>query len=385
PSTTVGGKLANGIRVLMVERHDLPVVSVRVVATRGAAQARPGVGSFAAATLMAGTSRHDADALSDAFEAIGAEHWASADYDAVQIGVKVIAGQLPTALDLLAEVAQSPTFPKSEVDLERGRRLASLAQERDRPTAQLQRTLVRQLYPATHPYATPLLGDEALVEKITRADLAAFHRAQFEPDRLAVVAAGDFQPAALIASLDKTLGTMKGKGDKVREVRAPEPPKADAARVVIVDRPGASQSNVSLAMVGVARKTPDYEALMLMNTILGGQFSSRLNLNLREKNGFTYGAGSSFAMRQGPGPFSTSGAIVREHTAAAVREILAEVESIRTTPVTEAELSDAREFLIRQLQAYFESGDEVTGLLAALEVGLELADEELARVAQLGL
>ena len=192
-----------------------------------------------------------------------------------------------------------------------------------------------------------------------------------------MVAAGDFKRDALLASLDKTLGTMKGKAEKAREVKAP-PAGKEGARIVIVDRPGASQSNVALAEVGVPRVSPDYEALLLMNTVLGGQFSSRLNLNLREKNGFTYGAGSSFAMRQGPGPFSTSGAIVREHTAAAVREYLGEIETMRTTLVTEAELNDARELIIRQLQAYFESTDELTGLMSTLAIqGLPL--DEFAR------
>lgn len=376
-------KLSNGIRVLMVERHDMPIVSLQVVSTRGADQARPGVGSFAGAMLLAGTKKHTATELSDLFETLGAEHWSNVDYDSGYIAIKVLSSRLPDALGLVAEAIQSPSFPKDEFALEKSRRQTALSQERDNPSRLLQRSVMAALYPGRHPYGSTLLGDEAALDKITAADLATFHRAQFQPDRLTVAVAGDFSRAALIESLEKTLGKLRGKADKGRDVQAPPAPTRDATRVLIVDRPGATQSSVSVALVGVPRRTPDYEAIMVMNTILGGQFSSRLNLNLREKHGYTYGAGSSFAMRQGAGPFSASGAIVSEHTAAAIKEIFAEVDTIRSKPISEEELTDAKRYLIKQLPALFETTSATVSTLVTMATyGLPL-DEYAQRPARL--
>ncbi len=373
-------RLSNGIRVLLVEQRQLPIVALQVVATRGAAQGRPGVGSFTGAMLLAGTKKRSATEVSDAFEGLGASHWASVDHDGGYVGVQVLSSKLLEALDLIAEVIREPTFPRDELALERARRLTSLQQERDNPGRLLQRATDAALYPPNHPYASALLGDEAAVEKISTADLSTFHRAHFQPDRLAVVAAGDFSKDALVEALEKALGKLRGKAEKAREVQAPPPPK-DASKVLILDRPGASQSNVAVAQVGVPRSTADFEAILLMNTILGGQFSSRLNLNLREKHGYTYGAGSNFAMRQGPGPFSINGAIVREHTADALREIFAELEKIRTEPVTEEELADAKAYLIRRLPSFFESAGGTASTLASMAIyGLPL--DEFARRAE---
>jgi zinc protease len=374
-------RLSNGIRVLLVEQRQLPIVALQVVATRGAAQGRPGVGSFTGAMLLAGTKKRSATEVSDAFEGLGASHWASVDHDGGYVGVQVLSSKLPEALDLIAEVIREPTFPKEELALERARRLTSLQQERDNPGRLLQRAMDAVLYPPNHPYASALLGDEAAVEKISTADLSTFHRAHFQPDCLAVVAAGDFSKDALVEALEKALGKLRGKAEKTREVQAPPPQPKDASKVLILDRPGASQSNVAVAQVGVPRSTPDFEAILLMNTILGGQFSSRLNLNLREKHGYTYGASSSFAMRQGPGPFSVNSAIVREHTADALREIFAELEKIRTQPVTEEELADAKAYLIRRLPSFFESASSIASTLASMAV-YDLPLDEFARRAE---
>jgi zinc protease len=383
PPVIQEAKLSNGIRVLLVEQRQLPIVALQVVATRGAAQGRPGVGSFTGAMLMSGTKKRSATDVSDAFEGLGASHWSSVDQDGGYVGVQVLSSKLPEALDLISEVIQEPAFPKDELALERSRRLTSLQQERDNPGRLLQRAVDGLLYPPSHPYAQALLGDEAAVEKITTADLGTFHRAHFQPDRLTVVAAGDFSKDALVASLEKTLGKLRGKAEKPRQIPAPLPPGKDATRVLILDRPGASQSNVAVAQVGVPRQTPDFEAILLMNTILGGQFSSRLNLNLREKHGYTYGAGSNFAMRQEAGPFSVNGAIVSEHTASALKEIFAEIDRMRTQQVSEEELADAKAYLIRRLPSYFESANGTASTLGAMAIyGLPL-DEFAQRAARL--
>lgn len=381
PPVIQEAKLSNGIRVLMVERRELPIVALQIVITRGAAQGRPGIGSFTGSMLLSGTSKHSATELSDAFEGLGANHWASIDYDGGYIGVQVLSSKLPEALNLIAEVTHDPSFPKEELNLERSRRLTSLQQERDNPGRLLQRAIGETIYPAQHPYATALMGTETIVNKISTEDLKLFHRAQFQPDRMTVVAAGDLSRETLLPLLEKTLGKLRGKGEKIREIVAPPAPSKNAPRVVILDRPGASQSNVAVAQVGVSRATPDFEAILLMNTILGGQFSSRLNLNLREKHGYTYGAGSNFTMRQGAGPFAVMSSVVSEHSADAIKEIFFELDRIRTQPVSEEELTDAKAYLTRRLPSYFESASDTASTLGTMALyGLPL--DEFAKRAE---
>lgn len=376
-------KLSNGIRVLFVERHELPLVSVRLVAHTGADQGSPGVGAFTGAMLLTGTKTRSAEQISDEFQALGAQQSSFVGYDASELQAQVVTSKFEPALALLADVAQHPSFPKDELTQERAKRLTALQQERDVPQRFLYTLIGEVLYPAKHPYSASLLGNEAALKKLSAADLQSFYKGTFQPDNLTIAVAGDTTQADLTALLEKSFGQWKGKAAKPRAI--PEPPAlaADAARVVIVDRPGSSQTNVAVTMVGVPRTSKDYDALQLMNTILGGQFSSRLNLNLREKHGYTYGAGSGFAMRHGPGPFTASGAIVREHTAAAIKEIFTEIEAMTAAPVTEEELADAKSNLIKRLPALFETVGETTSTLATLATfGLPL-DEYATRPARI--
>jgi zinc protease len=376
-------KLSNGIRVLLVERHELPIVAVRVVSSQGADQAGPGVGAFAGAMMLAGTQKRSAEQLSDEFQALGAQHGAYVDYDASVLYAQSLSNKFEGTLELLADVAQHPSFPLDELKRERTKRLTSLHQEKDSPQRLLGAAQGAALYPARHPYHTPLLGTEAALEKISAADLRQFHAATFEPDRLTITASGDITRGALVEQLERSFGKWKGKAARATAPAAPPPPAAGAPKIIIVDRPGASQTNVSVTMVGVPRSTKDYDALLLMNAILGGQFSSRLNMNLREKHGYTYGAGSAFAMRHGAGPFSASGAIMREHTAAAVKEIMGEIEGIRSAPVSADELADAKGNITQQLPALFETDSQTAGTLANLAIYSLPLDDYASRPARI--
>jgi len=188
----------------------------------------------------------------------------------------------------------------------------------------------------------------------------------------------------VVAQVTRAFGSWKGQSPKAKVPAAPPEPKSDVPRVVLVDRPGATQSSVALTLVGVPRQNKDYDALLVMNTILGGAFSSRLNMNLREAHAYTYGAGSSFDFRHGPGPFRAGGAIVREKTGPAVTEILKELDRLRTDPVSDAELADAKAYLVRTLPARFETTGNTADTLASLAVyGLPL-DEYATRPARFG-
>jgi zinc protease len=370
-------KLGNGVRVLLVERHELPIVSVEIVTDHGADQGPPGVGGFLGAMLLQGTKTRSALKLSDDLDKLGAQYGAAADYDSAPISARVLSTKLPETLAILADVAQSPAFAKAEIERQRSERLTRILQQNDQPQALLARAVSATLYPDGHPYGTPLLGTEESVGKIDAAALGKLYKTLFQPERVTIAFAGDITKERAVAEAERAFGKWKSTADaKAPTPEDPKaPPPAGAERVFLLDRPGSTQSFVSVALPGTSRRSADFDALVVMNTILGGQFSSRVNLNLREKHAYTYGARSAFSFFHGPGAFSVGGAIVRESTGPAVQEILTELDRIRKDPVTDEELAAAKSLLIRALPARFESTSSTADALAGLAIyGLPLDD-----------
>lgn len=380
PPTIVEHKLSNGVRVLLVERHELPIVAFQIVVDRGADQGPPGTGAFVGAMLVQGTKTRSALEISDALGKLGAQFGSWGSLDSLGVHGKVLAPSFPEAFAILAECVRAPAFTKDEVERERSKRLTMLAQQKDSPAILLRNAVSEVLYPDNHPYHAPLLGDEQALKKLSAKELASFHRDQVEPEDVTVAIAGDVGKDAALAQIEKAFGDWKGKKSKALDVADP-PGVEGAPRVIVIDRPGATQSHLAATLLGVPRSSKDFHALMVMNTILGGQFSSRLNLNLREKHAYTYGAHSSFDMRHGAGPFTAGGAIVREKTEPAAQEILAEIKRIIDAEVTDEELADAKTNLIRRLPASFETVSDVAGSIAYLAIyGLPL-DEYHGRAA----
>ncbi|MCC6644947.1 MAG: insulinase family protein [Polyangiaceae bacterium] len=376
-------RLKNGVRVLLVERHELPLVSVRLVAAGGASDAAPGVADLASSLVLSGTKRRSAVEISDALGALGARHAVFADDDACGVSLDVLAEKLPAALDVVGESIVAPTFPKDELERQRTRTLTFLTQAKDSAGRQLWYETLSTLYPAGHPYATPVVGTEAGVRAAKAGDLARFHARSWTPDRVTVGVVGDVDRATLLPLLERALGGLAGRSGAPRPPVTPPAFGDKDARVVIVDRPGASQTNLQVAGRGIARGTPDFEALLVMNTILGGSFSSRLNMNLREKHAYTYGASSRFDARRGVGPFVAGGAIVRDATGKALKEIFAELDRIRDEPVTADELELAKSAIIERLPAQIETNAATASFLASLPLyGLPLdeLDRRVARV-----
>lgn len=367
--TVLEERLPNGILVRVSPRPGLPLVAMQLVLDRGASEGRPGLGAFVSSMLLAGgTKTRPALALADALDGLGARYGASMDMDATFVSAQCLTDKLPALLDLLADVVKNPAFDAKELERERKKRLTSLAQEADSPTRVLGRRVAAALYPAGHPYASPLVGDEAAVKGISRAELVAFHRDHFAPDALTIVFAGDITKERAVAEVTRVLGDLRGKA-KARQVPAAPPnPAAGEPRVILVDRPGASQSTVAVALPGLTRNDPDFEAMRVLNGILGGQFSSRLNLTLREKHAYTYGARSSFDTRRGVGPFTAGGAIVTDATEPAVKLLLEELARIAKEPVSAEELADAKTNLIDQLPGRFESAAATAGTVAELGI-----------------
>jgi zinc protease len=377
--------MKNGVHVLYIERHDLPIVSVRVVSGAGAGDlsgVRPGTAAFMGSMLEQGAGTRTSLALSDDYAAMGADHAAWCDWDACGVSVKVLTSHLAAALDLLADVALRPTFPEAEIERLRKRWLGSIQQEKNSPPAMEQNALAAAVFGRAHPYGHSLRGQSADVEKLTRADIERAWQRAFEPKSTTIVVAGDVSPDQVRSLLEPRFGTWKG-GAAVRApvVRAVADPKA--RKVVLVDVPGAAQSQVYVAEEGAPFASADRIPLGIMNLILGGMFSSRINLDLREAKAYTYGAHSGFALRHGAGAFAAGGAMFAEHTVDAVHALLTQISRMRTEPVTAEELADAKENAKLALPARFESVDELTGVLEDVAVyGMPL-DEYAQRAARI--
>jgi zinc protease len=376
--------LKNGTRVLYVARHELPIVSVRVVVTRGAGDdgvAKPGVMSFMGAMLEQGAGARNALQISDDYEAIGAQHGASVEWDSAGSSVKVLPRHLDAALAILGDVIQKPTFPEAEIARLKARRLAGLAQEKNSPGAMASNAVAAVVYGRAHPYGHSLVGREEDVKKITRDDLTKAYERSFAPKNTTIIVAGDVTKEVLAPKLEATFGSWKANaGRSPSAALALAKVKVDAPRLVLVDRPGAPQSQVILAEQGVAMSTPDRDALNVANAILGGMFSSRINMNLREAHAYTYGAYSRFSFRHGAGPFTAGGAVVADKTAPAIHELFVELAASRDTEATVDELANAKENLKLALPGRFETVTDVTNALSDIAVYDLPLDEFATRV-----
>jgi predicted Zn-dependent peptidase len=378
-------RLANGVRVLVAPQHGLPVVFARVVLDGGAAQAAPGVSAFAGAMLLRGTTSRSAVAIQDEIVMLGAEVESKVDYDSTQIVARCLTPRLPDVLTLVADMVRRPAFSSDEIERERSDRLAELGRQRDRAREVARTALLAVLYPSDHPYATPHLGASDGVRRITRSELLAFYRSIATPARVTLVLAGDVDLDGAVAMATRVFGDWAAPKTSAAPVAtlARSEARADAPKIVLVDRPGATQSHVLVGAVGVPRSAPDYDALVVMNAVLGSwDLSNRLYVNLREKHAYTYGAGSEFEFRRGAGPFDAEAALVRDHTRDGIAEMLSEISRMRTELVPDDELEAAKAALVRHLPASFETAEATARTLAELAVHHLPLDEPATRAAR---
>jgi zinc protease len=351
--------------VLVSERPGLPIVSASLVVGTGSGANpvdRPGLASFTAAMLDEGTRSRGALQIADEVAQLGGSLATSSSMDATQVTASSLRRTFPALLEVVADVVRHPAFPEEEIERQRASRLASLVQQRDSAGAVASAVMGAALYGSGHPYGYTELGTEGANRAMTRADMQAFWTEYFVPNNSALVVSGQITTADLRPLVEKAFGDW-ARGTP-RQAAAAEP-VTTAARVVLVDRPGAPQTQVRVASIGVPRATPDYEAVVVMNEALGGLFSSRINLNLREQHGYAYGAGSQFVFRRAAGPFMVASGVRTDVTAPAVSEILKEIRLIRETPLTAEELTLAKDSLIRSLPSQFETSGRVTNSTAS--------------------
>jgi zinc protease len=358
--------LANGLTVIVQPTTGSPVVSASLVVKSGGDANpvdKPGLASFTAALLDQGTATRDALQLADEVARIGATLNTSASLDASTITTSSLARNFPAALALLADVALHPSFPAAEVERIRAARLADLVQQRSSPNIVAQNVTSAALYGREHPYGLPGIGTVDSIKAMRRDDLQAFWRQNFVPANAALVVSGAITVQELRKLADSAFGAWpRGTAAPVKLGA----PASTSTRLIIVDRPGSPQTQLRVATIGIARSNPDYIPVRVMNTILGGLFSSRINLNLREAHGYTYGASSQFTYARNPGPFAVASGVRTDVTAPAVHEVLGELKRMAETRVTPDELTLAKDAITQSLPGSFETSDRTVGNLSTL-------------------
>jgi zinc protease len=352
-------QLPNGLPVWMVELHDVPVVQVTLVVFSGSAQdpaSKYGLASLTASMLEQGAGSRSALEIADAVDFLGATLGAAGGVDSTAIRLHVPVARLAEALPIMADVALRPTFPADELERQRRERLTSILQARDDPGTIGAVAFSRVLYGSTHRYGTPTFGTAATIKAFTADDLRAFYQSNFRPTNAALIVTGDIVPDAVLSLVSASFGAWSPQTPAASGPKLSSVPEPAARQLYLLDKPGAAQSQIRIGWIGVPRSTPDYVPIQVMNTILGGAFSSRLNMNLREKHGYTYGASSSFDMRIGAGPFVAAAAVQTDQTAAALTEFFNELNGIHGT-VPPDELARAKNYVALR----FPSGFETTG------------------------
>ncbi len=360
--------LVNGADFIVSEKHDLPLISFSLTFLGGGSQfetaGKEGVASLTAALLSEGTRGRDGEALSNALQLLGTTINASVAGETGSVTFTSTAPKFGATLDVLADMLLNSTFPAEGLERLRGQRLVALTQARAQSGAIARRVFPRTVFGPNHPYGRVVT--EQSLKAITRDDIVAFHKAYYQPGRALISVVGDTTSAAAKPLIEKALAAW-AKGGERPAFSYPAVAEPRPTTIVLVDKPGAAQSTFIIGRPGPPRSTPDYYALQVMNTILGGMFQSRLNANIREEKGYSYGVSSSFAYGKGPGAFGAGGDIVTAKSDLALVEFMKELRGILgARPVTDDELSTAKDALIKGLPGTFASVASINAAITTL-------------------
>jgi zinc protease len=352
-------ELPNGLKLMIVEQHELPLADFVLLVGSGSTtdpSSKTGVANLTSAMLREGTATRKSLEIADQIAFLGINLSPSSSWESSTLSLHTPTAQLDSALALFADVALHPSFPANEFERIRKSRLTDLIRLKDQGPAIANLAFPAIIYGSGHPYGAATLGTESSVKSLSVTDLQNYYQANFKPNNATLIIVGDVSPSQIEQKINAVLGGWQ-RGD-VSPLTYADPPKAGTTTIYLIDKPGAAQSSFRIGAVGVPRSTKDYFALSVMNTILGGSFSSRLNQNLRETKGYTYGANTRFDMRRAAGPFSASAEIVAAKTDSALLEFMKELNGIRQT-VPPTELSRAKRFLQLQLPGNFETTQDI--------------------------
>lgn len=358
------GALKNGLPVWLVEMHKLPTVAFNLVLQAGSDQdpaGLAGVASMTANVIDGGTKTRDAMGIAAALEEIGANVNANAMQDGSFLTLNTLTKNLDKALAIYADVLTNATFPAKEFERLRKQRIVALKAAKDAAANIATNAFGYILYGEGHPYSVPTGGTETSLPNVKREDLVAFYEKFYRPNNGTLIVVGDVTMDQILPKLEAALADWKPGESNL--VPLPETKPVEKMRVYLVDKPGAPQSEIRIGCPALSRSTPDFFAVNLMNRMLGGQFTSRINLNLREKHGYTYGARSVFTFLKGPGPFIASSGVVTEKTDSSVIEFLHELNLMHDKGMTADELDYSRKGTQGGFLLNFETPSQIAGAL----------------------
>ncbi len=367
--------LPNGLRVVILEEKRLPLVSYRLAFRTGSAHNppdMPGLMSMMTGLLNEGTETRTSKQIADEIARMGATLSAGSSSDYTTVAASALALYGDRILDLMADVALHPSFPQNEIDIAKQNTKQGLIQQRAQPSFLAGERLARTLFGA-HPYSVVSTTPEA-VDAVTREKLQSFHRQMLIPNNAVLFIVGDVEREATLKRVTELFGKWE-KGQPATE-NFPAPPTRTERAVYLVDRPGSAQSTIVIANLAINRSSPDYYPMLLLHTMLGGSFSPRLDQNLRENKGYTYGASSVLDTRRGSGTFRATAEVRTAVTGASLKEFFYEMDRIRTEPIPEQELKDNKAFLSGLLPIQIETQEGLTNQLVQIKM-LNLPDDYL--------
>jgi zinc protease len=361
--------LDSGLEVIACHLPGRRLCSARLVLDAGAERepaGKAGVATLAAWALTEGTERHDAGSFAQASERLGADISIDASWDFLQARLSVPVSRLEPALDLLAEAVRRPTFPNREVERLRAERLNEIRQDHAEPGRRANLMLLEAVYTAGSVYARPAAGTAHTVAGLDQEDLERFYHLYATPGAATLVLAGDLEGV----EVERMVKSLFGDWSTSEPPRtAPEVEEAlTGTSVSLVHRPGSVQSHIALGHMGAPRITPDFLPMSLIASVLGGMFTSRLNLKLREEKGYTYGARAGFDFRRQAGPFMASAAVQTRVTVDATADAIEEIRRLRSHGVTDEELKEARDYLVGVFPISFETPEAISHAIARLTV-----------------
>lgn len=357
--------LSGGLEVLVGEDHQLPEVSLRLLLEAGAA-AEPGglegVAELTGRLLTEGAAGRSALEVAAWLDRLGASFSVSAGYDVSILSLHLLSDVLEGGLDFLTAVVREPAFAAQEVERVRQERLDQIDRDLDQPEVVADYALIRAVF-GDHRYGTPAAGVRASVERLSREEIAGFHRRRYGPRGAALVVCGDVRAGEIRRALEERLADWQGGEGRIVP-DGPAAPVAAGRSVLLVDRPDSAQAEIRLGTVGVAYGDEAFFDLLVGNAILGGLFNSRVNMNLREEKGWTYGARTSFHFRRVPGPFVGKAAVETGAAADALWEFEREVAGLVEDPPADEEITLAKNSLVLSLPRQFETVSQVTRKIA---------------------
>lgn len=362
-------RLLTGIRLVTAQVSKLPVVTLLVLIDAGSANdpvGKEGVAALTAGLLLEGTAALSGTEISERFEHLGTSVDSGADWDSAVVKLTALSDRLDDAATLLGRILSEPAFPEREVERLKAERLAEILQLETEPRGLADEKFSEFLYTADSRYSKPDDGSAETVSSITRADVERFFRANYRTSSVTVILVGDISAESARKLVERAFNSWTPGAAEGQPLIATA--RANRKCVHIVDKRDAPQSELRVGHIGLPRKIPDFFPTLVMNAVLGGLFGSRINLNLREAHGYTYGANSYYDWRRGPGPFVVSTAVQSDVTSPALREIMLEIDRIRAQKISGEELSLARDYLDGVFPIRYETTAAIASALATLVV-----------------